>query len=215
MRIQSAVLCLVLCVAAPIAGVAAASPASSSPPRAVTTPAPDYAEAERRAGHAGEVQVAFRVAADGTVADVRVAHSSGWPVLDASALEAARRWRFEPARDSAGKPVAAQVQMPITFDATAQVAAADPVAAARATSCATFLTEVYAYRMAGDPTGGGHFATVWGALMDEYRAKYGASAALAKVPTSRRVFDNTVLSCRRAPSRPLGSAVEREFYQVR
>lgn len=216
MRHLATLLSLLLCALAPAAF--AADTATSSPPRAIASPAPAYDDAERRAGHAGEVQVVFRVAADGTVADARVAHSSGWPVLDASALDAARRWRFEPARDADGKPVAAQMQVPITFGSTtaSTPVAEDPVARARATSCAKFLTEVSAYRLGGsDPLGGGNYGVVWGALLESYRAKYGQAAAMSKLPLAKRVFENTVNSCRRTPARSLGAAVEGEFYQIR
>src|SRR5690349_11813570 len=92
----------------------------------------------------------------------------------------------------------------------------DEVQAARAKSCASFLSEVSMRSTAsGAPGQSPSFALVWGALLDEFRVKYGADAALAKVPIARRVFDNTVASCRRTPSRALGPAVEREFYQVR
>jgi protein TonB len=212
MRLLPALLSVFLGAAASVATAADTPTATASPPRAIASPAPAYDDAERRAGHAGQVQIVFRVAADGTVTDARVAQSSGWPVLDASALESARGWRFEPARDGAGKAVASQVQMPIAFPAAPE----DPVAQARATTCARFLTEVSAYRLGGsDPLGGGHFGIVWGALMQEYKAKYGQAAAMAKMPLAKRVFDNTVASCRRAPSRPLGAAVEGEFYQIR
>ena len=213
MRILPAVLTLLLSVAA--AAATGATPPTSTPPKAITTPAPAYDDAERRAGHAGTTQVVFHVAADGTVVDARVAQTSGWPALDASALEAARRWRFEPARDAEGKAVASQMQVPITFGSAA-AAADDPVARARATTCARFLTEVTAYRLGGsDPVGGGNYGTVWGALLADYKAKYGQAAAMSKLPVAKRVFENTIMSCRRAPARTLGAAVEGEFYQIR
>jgi TonB family protein len=213
MRILPVVLSVFLGVVACIATAGAPTP-TATPPRAITAPAPAYDESERRAGHAGEVQILFRIAADGTVGEVRVARSSGWPILDASALDAARTWRFEPARDASGKPVAAQVQLPITF-ASAPAEPADPLAQARATSCARFLNEVSAYRLARDPLGAGSFGTVWGGLLRDFGAKYGQAAAMTKTRNAQRVFENTVASCRLAPSRSLGAAVEGEFYRIR
>jgi TonB family protein len=204
-----------LTLALVVSAAGAHATGSSAGPRALSTPAPVYDEAERRAGHAGEVQVVMRVDTDGKVVEARVARSSGWPVLDASALDAARQWTFEPARDADGKAVAAQVQLPIAFTAAPAPVADDPLAQARASSCAAFLSDVSAYRLAHDPLGGGRFATVWGGLMEQYKVKYGPAAALAKMPVAKRVFENTVASCRRAPARSLGAAVEAEFYQVR
>jgi hypothetical protein len=91
----------------------------------------------------------------------------------------------------------------------------DPVAHARATSCTAFLGEVAAYRLAGDAPGRGRFGIVWNALLTDFGAKYGTDAAVAKTRVARRVFDNTVDSCRRVPSRTLGATVEGEFYRVR
>ena len=44
----------------------------------------------RRQGWQGEVQVALHIARDGRLSGLRVAHTSGYPVLDAAALESLR-----------------------------------------------------------------------------------------------------------------------------
>ena len=54
------------------------------------------------------------VRADGQPADVSVARSSGFPLLDQAALAAVRRWTFDPGR-SADVPVASQVAVPVRF----------------------------------------------------------------------------------------------------
>lgn len=55
-------------------------------------------------GWEGSVVLHVLVDAQGGAAEVTVAAGSGQPVLDASAVEAVRRWRFSPALE-AGKPV--------------------------------------------------------------------------------------------------------------
>jgi periplasmic protein TonB len=56
-------------------------------------------------GAQGEVRLDVHVGADGRVLDVRLSRSSGSPVLDRSAMDAVRSWRFEPATED-GKSVA-------------------------------------------------------------------------------------------------------------
>jgi TonB family protein len=48
-------------------------------------------------GAQGEVRLDVLVAEDGSVKQVLVRRSSGSQVLDRSAIEAVRKWRFEPA----------------------------------------------------------------------------------------------------------------------
>jgi periplasmic protein TonB len=48
-------------------------------------------------GAQGEVRLDVLVTADGRVQDVRLRRSSGSNVLDRSAMDAVRHWRFEPA----------------------------------------------------------------------------------------------------------------------
>jgi len=62
----------------------------------------------------GVVLLRVQVGTDGSAADVELARSSGYPLLDAAALEAVRRWRFEPA-EVGGFPVSSQVDVPVRF----------------------------------------------------------------------------------------------------
>ena len=48
-------------------------------------------------GEQGEVRLDVHVAADGTVSEVRVRHSSGSSALDQAAIATVRSWRFKPA----------------------------------------------------------------------------------------------------------------------
>ena len=79
-----------------------------SPPRFTYPP-----ESERR-GEQGTAVLLLRVDAEGRVAEVSLAASSGYRALDRAALEAARRWRFRPAVRE-GRPVESTVRAPITF----------------------------------------------------------------------------------------------------
>jgi protein TonB len=51
---------------------------------------------------------------DGTVAELAMKRSSGFPDLDRSALETVKKWRFVPARRGA-TTVSAWVVVPISF----------------------------------------------------------------------------------------------------
>jgi protein TonB len=84
-----------------------------NPPHVLVSPDPDYPDAARRAKVHGVVLVACEVGTDGTVSNARILNSLRKD-LDASALEAVRKWRFEPAMKD-GKPVAVQVNVEVTF----------------------------------------------------------------------------------------------------
>ncbi len=63
--------------------------------RAKTKVQPVYPELARKMNITGTVKIEVVVAPNGTVKDARVV--GGHPVLAGAALEAARKWRFEPA----------------------------------------------------------------------------------------------------------------------
>ena len=60
------------------------------------------------------VLLAAEVAADGRVENLTIKKSSGYASLDRSALEAVKRWKFDPGRRM-GKPVAMWVDVPVKF----------------------------------------------------------------------------------------------------
>lgn len=64
--------------------------------RYVEGDAPIYPEMSRRLGEEGTVELAIGVLHDGSVHDLKIGRSSGYPRLDAAALAAARTWRFNP-----------------------------------------------------------------------------------------------------------------------
>ena len=75
---------------------------------------PSYPEIARRNGWEGTVLLWLKIDASGRVLDVSVRESSGYPVLDAEAVNAVRSWKGEPAR-RAGHPVATEAFLPIRF----------------------------------------------------------------------------------------------------
>lgn len=77
-------------------------------------PSPLYPVAARRAQREGRALLRVVVATDGASREVRLAESSGTPVLDAAALEAVRAWRFLPARRN-GATVEDVVLVPVVF----------------------------------------------------------------------------------------------------
>jgi protein TonB len=83
-------------------------------PRYRSTPEPEYPAAARRERQEGVVLLAVEVSAQGRPTEVVVKRSSGFELLDRSAVRAVRRWRFEPAR-TAGLPIASHVEIPVRF----------------------------------------------------------------------------------------------------
>jgi len=64
--------------------------------RPISMPAPRYPPDALRAGTAGEVLIEFTVGTDGSVTDARVLRANPARTFDREALNAVRRWRFEP-----------------------------------------------------------------------------------------------------------------------
>ncbi|WP_428992277.1 energy transducer TonB [Pseudoxanthomonas suwonensis] len=77
------------------AAVAQPAPAQRSL-RPISMPSPRYPPDALRAGTAGEVLVEFTVGTDGSVTDARVLRANPARTFDREALNAVRRWRFEP-----------------------------------------------------------------------------------------------------------------------
>ncbi|HSS38294.1 MAG TPA: energy transducer TonB [Polyangia bacterium] len=98
----------------PASAHATGAPSSFAVPRYRANPAPEYPLACRRRHEEGTVILNVLVRADGQPADVSVARSSGFPLLDQAALAAVRRWTFDPGR-SGHVPVASQVAIPVRF----------------------------------------------------------------------------------------------------
>jgi protein TonB len=75
---------------------------------------PEYPAAAARTQEEGIVLVRVNVDANGTPTDVNVARRSGSRDLDRAAVDAVRKWRFDPAIKD-GKKVAAVVEVPVEF----------------------------------------------------------------------------------------------------
>ena len=101
----------------PPAPVAPATPIARGidTPVPISQPPPRYPQEALRRNVGGTVRVKVTVTTDGSVDRLDVAESSGNRFLDRAAMEAVRRWRFQPAvRD--GQPVVADVVVPIVFN---------------------------------------------------------------------------------------------------
>jgi TonB family protein len=84
-----------------------------SAPRALDAPDPEYSEEARKAKYQGTVVLWMVVDPNGTPQQVRVTRKLGMG-LDEKAVEAVRRWKFEPAMKD-GKPVAVQISVEVNF----------------------------------------------------------------------------------------------------
>jgi len=76
---------------------------------------PRYPESARRAGAQGVTTLRVRVLENGRVSDVIVEQSAGFRDLDLSAMDAVKKWLFEPARRGK-EAVAVWVMLPVKFE---------------------------------------------------------------------------------------------------
>ena len=83
-------------------------------PRYGENPKPPYPPEARRKGYHGEVLLKVEVLSSGQVGEIEVKKSSGHDVLDRSALNTVRKWKFIPARKGE-TPVSLWVNIPIRF----------------------------------------------------------------------------------------------------
>jgi len=75
---------------------------------------PTYPEIARVRGYEGIVLVFAEILPDGRVGNMKIRKSSGYAILDQSAIEAVKPWKFEPAKKS-GNPFTVWVELPIKF----------------------------------------------------------------------------------------------------
>jgi TonB family protein len=76
---------------------------------------PHYPQEAVKAGHYGIVTLLIFVSAKGETGEIQVDRSSGYPELDASAVDAARHWVFGP-EERNGVPQSSWLRMPVTFN---------------------------------------------------------------------------------------------------
>ncbi len=75
---------------------------------------PVYPEIARIRGYEGIVLLSAEILPSGRVGEIKIRKSSGYAILDQSALQAVKPWKFEPAK-RAGSPFTAWVELPIKF----------------------------------------------------------------------------------------------------
>jgi TonB family protein len=75
---------------------------------------PTYPLIARIRGQQGIVILSVEIFTDGSVGSLKIKKSSGYTVLDKSALEAVKTWKFEPGR-KIGKPTIMWVDVPVKF----------------------------------------------------------------------------------------------------
>lgn len=83
-------------------------------PRYASNPKPEYPRLARQNRWEGVVRLRAKISTRGEVESVVVESSSGHRVLDASALDGVRRWRFIPARHG-DLQVSCEVCIPVVF----------------------------------------------------------------------------------------------------
>lgn len=77
-------------------------------------PSPGYPEVARQQGYEGVVLVQAEILADGRVGRAVISKSSGYAILDQTAIKAVMAWKFEPAKKS-GIPYKTWAELPIKF----------------------------------------------------------------------------------------------------
>jgi protein TonB len=83
-------------------------------PTCAYCPFPEYSEEARKAKVQGTVTVRALVTLDGRAEKISVVQGLG-SGLDERAVEVVKKWRFNPAHNSKGQPVAAEVPMHVFF----------------------------------------------------------------------------------------------------
>jgi TonB family protein len=83
-------------------------------PKYVENPKPVYPQEARRKGYEGEVVLRVEVLSNGRVGEIEVKSSSGYDLLDRSALTTVKEWKFIPAKKGEA-PIPLWVNIPVKF----------------------------------------------------------------------------------------------------
>ena len=83
-------------------------------PRYAQNPKPTYPQEAREKGYEGEVILRVEVLPNGRVGQIEVKNSSGYELLDRSALTAVKQWKFVPAKKG-DTPIPLWVNIPVKF----------------------------------------------------------------------------------------------------
>ena len=86
-----------------------------TPVKPLKTEHPPYPRQAREQGWKGRIILRLHILPDGTVASSTIHQSSGFPLLDDSAMTTVKQWTFQPAKNGMF-PVASTVNIPIQFD---------------------------------------------------------------------------------------------------
>ena len=88
-----------------------------TPPRPLheKNPKPVYPPEARKKGYEGKVILRVQILPEGRVGDIEVKHSSGYEILDRSALAAVKQWSFVPAMEGE-KPISFWAELPVRFE---------------------------------------------------------------------------------------------------
>jgi TonB family protein len=96
-------------------GAFGGAPSSPARPMGGYQVKPRYPESARKAGAQGTTLLKLRVLENGKVGEVQIERSAGHADLDIAAVDAVKRWLFEPARMGT-IPVAVWVLLPVKFE---------------------------------------------------------------------------------------------------
>jgi len=104
--------------APPVQQAAPQAPAPVTPPRTdaahLNNPAPQYPALSRRLGEQGRVMLDVYILPDGSVGEIKLNRSSGFPRLDNAALQAVKTWKYVPAKRG-DKPIPFWYVQPVSF----------------------------------------------------------------------------------------------------
>jgi protein TonB len=98
----------------PVAAPVARKAPSQNPRRPLPITEEDYPAQSKRLGEEGVTVVRLWVLADGSIGDVQVSKSSGFPRLDETAVRKLKRWRVNPGTEN-GKPVAMWMDLRVVW----------------------------------------------------------------------------------------------------
>lgn len=99
---------------APTSGASLSEPASMAIPRYRENTHPVYPWIARLKGYEGVVLLSAEIFSDGKVGTLKIKRSSGYALLDRSALDAVKAWKFEPGRRM-GRSIPMWVDVPVKF----------------------------------------------------------------------------------------------------
>jgi len=97
-----------------IASAEASSASEDSDAQVIERSQPEYPSDALQAHEEGDVQLQVKLDATGAIEEIRVAHSSGSHSLDRAAIDAARSWRYRPARHN-GEAVSGTAEVSVDF----------------------------------------------------------------------------------------------------